>query len=87
MIEQSESMSGAGEAGANLSDLLGAVCEHGQLKRSCQICDKDDTIQRLRGQLQNCVDHLHYFKRRGYGDKVDAVIDRANKVLYETLGT
>jgi len=70
-----------------MSDLLGAECGHGQLKRSCEICDKDKVIERLRGQLQNCVDHLHYFKTRGYDGKVTPVIERANRVLYETLGT
>lgn len=82
----SEAKNKSSANGATSSELLGAACGHGQLKRSCQICDKDEAIERLRGQLQNCVDHLHYFSRRGYRDKVMPVIERANKVLYETLG-
>lgn len=47
-----------------------------------------DTIDRLRGQLQNCVNHLELLKRHGYAsdvNKIDACIDSANRALYETL--
>lgn len=53
------------------------------------LCDKDVAIERLRGQLQNCVNLLHRLKRHGYASDAlvaDDAIDSANKVLYETLG-
>lgn len=44
-------------------------------------------IDRLRGQLQNCVDHLEHAKRRQYSrnNPYDKVISDANKALYETF--
>ena len=39
---------------------------------------------RLRGQLQNCVNHLSRYQRRGYREAQDC-IESANKALYETL--
>lgn len=77
--------------GASLSDagLCARDCEHGQLKRSCPLCEKDAAIDRLRGQLQNCVNLLHRLKRHGYASDVvvaDAAIESANRALYETLG-
>jgi hypothetical protein len=50
---------------------------------------KDEAIDRLRGQLQNCVNLLHRLKRHGYASDVlvaDEAIESANRVLYETLG-
>lgn len=43
-------------------------------------------IDRLRAQLQNCVDHLHHVNRRHPREDVTKVIEAANKALYETLG-
>lgn len=44
------------------------------------------TVKKLRGQLQNCVAHLERAANRNYErDKYKAVIEQANKVLYETL--
>jgi len=41
---------------------------------------------KLRGQLQNCIDHLHHAKRNTWSKAdFDKVIDSANRVLYETL--
>lgn len=50
--------------------------------------EKDEAIQKLRGQLQNCVNHLEGIKRRfpSMGDRVNPCIESANKALYETLG-
>jgi len=31
---------------------LGEVCEHGQLKRQCPLCERDDEIKRLREALE-----------------------------------
>lgn len=48
----------------------------------------DKIIDRLRGHLQNCVNHLEMAKRNSYGKKYDAYnqcIQQANNVLYETL--
>lgn len=72
-----------------MNDLLGNSCKHGQLARSCEICQKDAAIDRLRGQLQNCVNLLHRLKRHGYASDAlaaDEAIELANKALYETLG-
>lgn len=69
-----------------MSDLLGTECEHGQLKRSCQICDNDELIQRLRAELQNCVVHMGMTLRGSpFADLVKAT-GRANKLLDETVG-
>lgn len=49
---------------------------------------KDEAIDRLRGQLQNCVNLLHRLKRHGYASDVvvaDKAIEAANRALYETL--
>ena len=48
------------------------------------LCGK---IERLKGQLQNCVNLLHRLKRRGYASDAlvaDEAIDAANRVLSET---
>ena len=53
---------------------------------TCMENEKD----RLRGQLQNCVNHLDLAKRRcghATSEKLDACIESANKALYETLHT
>lgn len=45
-------------------------------------------IDRLRGQLQNCVAHLERVKKRGWREdeeKILAAIESANRALYETL--
>ena len=47
---------------------------------------KDQEIDKLRGQLQNCVNHLHNAKRKlGSRYDFDEVIDHANKALYDSL--
>ena len=47
---------------------------------------KDQAIDKLRGQLQNCVNHLHNAKRKlGSRYDFDEAIDHANKALYDTL--
>lgn len=86
--ECEEPEDGAPQGASDSNAVLGAVCHHRQLKRSCEICEKDAAIDRLRGQLQNCVNLLHRLKRHGYASDVmiaDEAIDRANKVLYETM--
>jgi hypothetical protein len=47
----------------------------------------EEKEQRLRGQLQNCVNHLERAKRKWPRGDYDAAIDSANKALYETLHT
>lgn len=42
-------------------------------------------INKLRGQLQNCVNHLHGTRDSRNSDIVNRVIEQANKTLYETL--
>jgi hypothetical protein len=47
-------------------------------------------VDSLRGQLQNCVNHLERAKRRSYGQeqrRYEEAIESANKALYETLNT
>lgn len=46
----------------------------------------EETIQRLRGQLQNCVNHLERCKRKipSNEKKLNDCIEVANKTLYET---
>jgi len=44
-----------------------------------------DVIQRLRGQLQNCVNHLERAKRHWPRGGYDECIESANRCLYETL--
>lgn len=39
------------------------------------------TILELRGQLENCVNHLHQAKRKLSNTDFDACIDSANRVL------
>lgn len=59
---------------------------------NCHVADhagseSEETIQRLRGQLQNCVNHIERLKRHHprETDKLDACVQSANKCLYETL--
>jgi len=49
--------------------------------------DGEETIQRLRGQLQNCVNHIERLKRHHprETEKLEACVQSANKCLYETL--
>ena len=35
--------------------LYGHVCAHGSLARSCQVCDLEDEVRRLRAELQGMV--------------------------------
>lgn len=51
MIERSESMSGAGEAGANLSDLLGATIE------GFAVSDVDDEMMEI--GMAHVAERLH----------------------------
>lgn len=50
--------------------------------------ESEEVIQRLRGQLQNCVSLLGRAKRRSGGSSEQSVyqagIDSANKALYES---
>ena len=67
------------------------MCEHGYTL-PCPTClqARIDALEalkeRLRGQLQNCVNHLEHAKRNGYPKgKYDACIESANCALYESL--
>lgn len=47
----------------------------------------DEIIDKLRGQLQNCISHLERAKNRSHGKSREAyraAIASANKTLYET---
>jgi aspartate ammonia-lyase len=55
----------------------------------CITCIENEK-DRLRGQLQNCVNHLELAKRKcGHRteEKIAECIESANKALYETLHT
>ena len=60
--------------------------ESGQLVRVPP--SQGPTVDKLRGQLQNCVNHLERAKRHSYGTQTNSYaqcIESANKTLYETL--
>lgn len=60
-------------------------CVHGSLKDKCEICERDEVIRKLRGQLQNCVNYLERARRQWRRtDVYDVCIESANKVLYMT---
>ena len=59
-------------------------CPHGTFTDKCRAC-QGEKIDKLRGQLQNCVNHLERAKRRIGNDSFDKVIQFANNTLYETL--
>jgi len=48
--------------------------------------DLENTVARLRDQLQNCVNHLDRAKRQNARNEMyETCIESANKALYETL--
>lgn len=55
--------------------------------KAAQVGESEETIQRLRGQLQNCVNHIERLKRHHprETEKLEACVQSANKCLYETL--
>lgn len=80
----------------------GEVCECDGKTKVCSVCDPEyvmktmsaeidrleNQVDRLRGQLQNCVNHLNRAKRSSYGKQAksfDDCMEQANKALYETL--
>ena len=69
----------------NFDEVLNALAD---VDESLEEMEKDAIIERLRGQLQNCVNHLERVKRRMRASdetKINACIEYANRVLYETL--
>ncbi|MCK5020021.1 MAG: hypothetical protein KAS32_23410 [Candidatus Peribacteraceae bacterium] len=71
-----------------------AICKHcpGEAEKELfapptSLASDNKKIDRLRGQLQNCINHLELLKRHGYANdvrKIDLCVDSANKALYET---
>ena len=59
-------------------------CTHGTFSDKCVVCI-GERVDKLRGQLQNCVNHLERAKRKSNNGAYDDVIESANKALYETL--
>ncbi len=49
------------------------------------ILELEEVVARLRGQLQNAVNHLERAKRQSSRTMYDDAIESANKALYETL--
>ena len=55
----------------------GQECEHGQLARSCGLCDRDYEIAELRAQVaqyKEDAERLHYVLRRLPGSIIRALI-------------
>jgi len=52
------------------------------IKREAEL---EEVVQRLRGQLQNCVNHLERAKRHWPRGDYNDCIESANRALYETL--
>jgi Tfp pilus assembly protein PilO len=74
--------------------MKGALAEAERFKRElelrsaqAQAGEGEEKIQRLRGQLQNCVNHIERLKRHHprETEKLEACVQSANKCLYETL--
>ena len=54
-------------------------------KRPNDLQKANETITKLRGHLQNCVNHLERAKRRTRDGGFDECIEQASRTLYETL--
>lgn len=52
-----------------------------------RIIDLEQIVDRLRGQLQNCINHIERANRRDTRGDYSKAIESANKALYETLNT
>ena len=73
---------GAGET--SLANLYAKLVDNS----SQPVPEHEETLQRLRGQLQNCVNHLDNARRRSFGNHDEIIanaVSSANKCLYETL--
>jgi hypothetical protein len=55
-----------------------AVCEHGGLRRKCDICDQREEIKRLRGLLKEAADRIGCAQcyRKGCCDECSALDTR-----------
>ena len=62
---------------------------HSKSDIAAELAHRDVQIDRLRGQLQNCVNYLERAKRKHPNDNGNycVAIESANAVLYETLHT
>ena len=47
------------EAASGLSVRLGAVCEHGSLKRKCHVCELTERVEELETRLRDIGDIAH----------------------------
>jgi len=68
--------------------LSGFVQRYSWADRKMPKASENEVIERLREQLQNCVNHLTRLKRHGNASaahEVDEAIDAANRALYETF--
>lgn len=62
-------------------------CEHGQLKRSCPLCEKDAEIERLREALRLSTNGLRHCSRWNISEETEkAIITQviANELLLTT---
>lgn len=69
-----------------LDDETQFACMAWQHQQS-RIEELEARVDRLRGQLQNSVNHMDGVKRRfpSLAERLDPAIESANKALYETL--
>jgi len=61
-------------------------CQAIDRPRRVIVKNRDETIDSLRGSLQNCVNLLERAKRRSFSGAYNDAIEQANRTLYETLG-
>jgi len=45
--------------------MTGEVCEHGSLKRSCEICERDEEIAELRARCESQKEEIRVQQERG----------------------
>ena len=63
--------------------LYGHVCRHGSLARSCQVCDLEDEVRRLRAELQGMVAESSWDELADEMTEVEADNERLRDALTE----
>ena len=58
-MENQESEKTHVQVASELNDRLGAVCEHGSLKRKCQVCELTERVEELETRLRDIGDIAH----------------------------
>jgi len=60
-----------------MSDLRNWVCEHGSLRRKCEICERDERIKELESFLGGLVEWCH----KHYTDLITVGLGEVERVL------